>query len=121
METQVKYTLYCGKLKYDVTNKVFEVLRGVMHWADVEETTLKELNNAIRTGKDQATIAELEYEVSESRKSLRDYMDKMNELNVPNWVGNGCIEFGKTKREKELYFSDFFTKGKYSKKENIER
>lgn len=121
MKTQVKYTLYCGKFKYDVTNEVFEVLRGVMHWADVEETTLKQLNDAVRTGKDQEIITNLKYELSESQKSLRDYMDKMDELNVPNWVGNGCIEFGKTKREKELYFSDFFTKGKYSKRENIER
>ncbi len=104
----VKHTLYCGKLRYDVTPASKSALEGLIYWTHVLklERAEKEPN---------------EYAIKEADLSIKDMMNECEALGVPNWVGNGAIQYGETHDLRSVYIHDFFTKSQYSEKAHKER
>lgn len=114
------YTLYCGKLEYEVTPEVQKVLEGAMYWSHCEKLDSAELRIAEKPDSKYTPeeIAELRHSVEQAQLTIRDRMDEMEKLGVPNWVGNGALAFGKDNDLRDHYMSEFFEKGKYSKEGN---
>lgn len=119
-------TLYCGKFTYEVTPEVQKVLEGVMYWTHCEKLDSQELQGAEKhirkcekEGKTpkytEEEINNLRHDVEEARTTLRDLMQKMDQLDVPNWVGNGAMHWAETHDLRNHYLSDFFDKSKYAK------
>lgn len=114
------YTLYCGKLEYEVTPEVQKVLEGAMYWSHCEKLDTAELRIAEKPDSKYTPkeIAELRRSVEQAQLTIRDRMDEMEKLGVPNWVGNGALAFGKDNDLRDHYMSEFFEKSKYSKEGN---
>lgn len=114
------YTLYCGKLEYEVTPEVQKVLEGAMYWSHCEKLDSAELRIAEKPDSKYTPdeIAELRRSVEQAQFAVRDRMNEMEKLGVPNWVGNGALAFGKDNDLRVHYMSEFFEKSKYSKEGN---
>lgn len=117
------YTLYNGKMKYEVTPSVQRVLESVAYWNHCERLDRAELREAEKpnSGYSIEEINRLSNDVKECELSIRDRMNEMERLGVPNWVGNAAMAFGRENDLRVHYMSEFFEKGKYSKAENDKR
>ena len=110
------YVLHCGSKKYEVTPEVQRTLEGVMYWTHCEQLDRRELawkEKDERFGED--VIAQLRHDVEQAHLTIGDLMNKMEEQGVPNWVGNGAMEWARTHDLREHYMSEFFEKSQYSK------
>lgn len=124
------YMLYCGDKKYEVTPETQKTLEGIMYWSHCENLDSTELRAAEQQKRDSereghkpaytdAEIAELQYAVKGEKESVRDFMKKMDEQHIPNWVGNGAMEWARNNDLREHCFKEFFEKSVYAKKQNV--
>ncbi len=123
-EDDTNYTLYNGTMKYGVTEKVQKVLEGIMYFEHCKRIDSAELARAEGVDRAKYTDAErqeLQHAVNEEEASILDKMEQMEKLGVPNWVGNGAMQFGRENDLRVHYMSEFFERGKYSEKANQER
>lgn len=102
-EADYKYNLYCGHCSYGITPEVNKALEGLMYWT-YEERMERASKNPDKKYLDNADL------------SIRQMMNRCEELGVPNWVGNGAIEFARDNDLKAHYMSEFFTKSAYAEK-----
>lgn len=118
MSENQNYILRNGKLQYEVTPEVQKVLEGAMYWSHCQKLDTQELHIAEKEGSGytEEEIKKLRFDVEGCDVTIRDIMNKMDELNVPNWVGNGALAFGRDNDLRNHYMSEFFESGKYSEK-----
>lgn len=127
----MNYHLKCGNFSYEVTPEVQKTLEGVMYWCHCEKLDSAELREA---EKDKAAkgeksaysneeIIDLKYSVKQAHLSIGDFMTKMEQQKVPNWVGNAAMGWAITHDLRKHSFRDFFEKSIYASKNNqaIER
>ena len=119
------YILQCGNFQYEVTPEAQKVLEGIMYWEHCKRLDSEELRAAEKDKKingkkspySEQDISNLRHAVEEEQASCVDFMTRMDKLNVPNWVGNGAMEWARTHDLRKHYFSDFFEKSVYAAKE----
>jgi hypothetical protein len=130
-EDPVVYRLQCGSgspLHYDVTKKAEAVIRGAMYWShclmlDTREYEAAKGNRAARGNESRYTEAdlnELKHIIDNEQDTLYDLMSQMEELHVPNWVGNGAMQWAKDHDLREHYMQGFFTTSQYAVREKEE-
>lgn len=93
------YKLHCGRLDYEVTSEVKKAIDGLMYWTHVKELEAKSGNV---------------HAFNESNRNVSDMMNYCEKLGVPNWVGNGAMQFARENDLKEHYLSEFYEKSVYS-------
>ena len=121
------YILQCGHFRYEVTPEVQKVLEGIMYWEHCKRLDSEELrvaekdrkSNGEKSSYTEQDIANLRHAVEEEQASCIDFMNRMEKLNVPNWVGNGAMEWARTHDLRKYYFNDFFEKSQYAAKHTI--
>lgn len=120
--------LYCGEMSYEVTPKAEKAIEGVMYWTHCEKLDSAELREAEKAFKKheqtgeyckytQEEINQLRHEVEQEHLSIGDMMNAMEKEGVPNWVGNGAMEWARNHDLREHHMSDFFEKSAYAKKQ----
>ena len=114
------YTLHCGQLSYEVTPQVQKVLEGVMYWVHCEKLDSAELRQAEKpdSGYTQEEVAKLRHDVEQCSETIRDRMNEMEKLGVPNWVGNGAMAWAKDNDLRSHYMSEFFEKSRYAQRKS---
>lgn len=121
------YMLHCGELKYEVTPEVQKTLEAVMYWTHCEKLDRTELQGAEKDKRDaereggkpaysDEEIAQLQNAVHEEELSVREFMEKMDKQNVPNWVGNGAMEWARNNDLREHSVREFFENSRYAEK-----
>lgn len=96
--------LYCGKLEYEYFNyEIEKAIKGLIFWSYILTKERKE------SSPDEEIIQTAEI-------TLKDLMEDCEKLKIPNWVGNGAMQFGRDNDLRSVYIMDFFTKSKYSQK-----
>ena len=112
------YVLHCGKLQYEVTPEVQKTLEGVMYWTHCEKLDRQELawkEKDERFGAD--VIAQLRHDIKQAHLTIGDLMTKMEEQGVPNWVGNGAMEWARNNDLREHSSKEFFEKSVYAREQ----
>ncbi len=126
----MNYHLKCGELSYEVTPEVQKTLEGVMYWCHCEKLDSAELRAAEKDRKERGEksaysdeeIQNLKHEVEQEHLSIGDFMDKMNEQDVPSWVGNGAMDWVLNHDLRKHSFQEFFENSVYAEKqESLER
>lgn len=117
------YVLQLGKnenFRYEVTPDVQKLLEGVMFRSNCLEKDKKErdavelcISKGMNVENAEETLNELEHRIKEHKLTMRDLMEDMEKKNVPNWVGNGAIAFGKNNDLATTYMSQFFRSEPY--------
>ena len=123
------YILQCGHFRYEVTPEVQKVLEGIMYWEHCKKLDSEELriaekdrnNNGEKSKYSEQEIADLRHAVDEEQASCLDFMERMEKLGVPNWVGNGAMEWARTHDLRRYYFRDFFEDSNYAVKQAKEK
>lgn len=121
---EANYTLHCGELSYEVTPEVQKTLEGVMYWCHCEKLDSAELRAAEKDKAEKGDksaysdeeIQKLKYEVEQEHLSIGDFMDKMEQQGVPNWVGNGAMDWAVNNDLREHSFREFFKDSDYAEK-----
>ena len=93
------YKLHCGQLDYEVTPEAKKAIDGLMYWTHVKELESKSGNV---------------HAFNKANQSVADMMNSCEKLGVPNWVGNGAMQFAKDNDLRNHYLSEFYEKSIYS-------
>ena len=93
------YKLHCGHLDYEVTSEAKKAIDGLMYWTHVKE--LESVSGNIHA-------------LNDANKSIADMMKACERLGVPNWVGNGAMQFARDNDLRKHYLSEFYEKSVYS-------
>lgn len=122
------FILCCGEHTYEVTPEAKKAIESAIYWTHCERLDRQELQSAKLPDSSYSAeaIADLENTVEQERLTLSDAMKAMEKAGVPNWVGNGAMEWARNNNLKEHHIEDFFEKSDYSKlpeqrKSNYER
>ena len=121
------YVLHCGSLQYEVKPEVRKTLEAVMYWEHCLRLDKAELQGAEKNKREcerdggkpaysDEEIAELRHAVEQERLSCGDFMTKMEEQGVPNWVGNGAMEWARNNDLRQHNFREFFENSIYARK-----
>lgn len=120
------YVLHCGELKYEITPEVQKTLEAVMYWEHCLRLDSAELQGAEKNKREseredrkpaytEEEINELRHAVEQERLSCGDFMKKMEEQGVPNWVGNGAMEWARNNDLRQHSTREFFEKSVYAR------
>lgn len=93
------YKLHCGQLDYEVTPEAKKAIDGLMYWTHVKE--LESNGNDVHS-------------LNSAKSNLIDMMNACERLGVPNWVGNGAMQFARDNDLRNHYLSEFYEKSIYS-------
>lgn len=67
-------------------------------------------------------LAELKQTIQNERESVQDFMAQMAALKVPNWVGNGAIQWARDLDLRTGSIGRFFTHSRYAvRDQEVER
>ena len=91
------FELHCGHLSYEVTPQVQKTIEGLMYWVHCENLEESEPQPDVHS-------------LKEAQESIKDMMDCCEKLKVPNWVGNGAIQFARENDLRSHYMSEYFAK-----------
>lgn len=95
----MSYHLKNGNLEFEVGKKEQSILKGAMYWSFEKEI-------AEKTGDKEG--------YQQAQEAMSSVFHDMEQANIPNWVGNAALEFGRTHDLRGAYMSEFFEKSKYA-------
>lgn len=123
MGKEDKYcTMYCGKHEYDVSIEAKHALEGTIYWEYEYECCVADLEYARQKGDcTPEEINNLEYEIERALKTVHFNMEKMDKCDIPNWLGNAALQWGRDfdRNNRDLYA--FFHTSQYSEMAHNER
>lgn len=116
--TRVLHTLHCGSLSYDVTPEAKKAIEGLMYWTHCIKLDESELASYVGelSKEENAALTELNANLKDEKASVKDMMDECEKQGVPNWVGNGAMQFARDNDLRGHYMNEFFEKSQYAEK-----
>lgn len=107
---------------FAVDNAAKRALEAVIYHTHCEKLDSAELESAeadieAKGEKSKYTwkdIKELRESVAEDYRTIGDWMKTMESLNIPNWLGNAALDWGREHDLRDESLKDFFTKSIYA-------
>ena len=123
----VVYRLKCERgarpaLQYAVTRQAEATLRGLIYWIYSVKINRQEYRLGVEDRRQRGSMSlytdekllEIKQRIERAHEAVCDHMAQMATLKIPNWVGNGAIQWAKNLDLHANSIGGFFTLSRYA-------